>query len=83
MDAARIKQILDMNAVKIAEQKLLLHAAEIKGINVSEQTLDSLLQTQFDHVGGEQVFMNFIEKNGISINAVKKIFLMVTAWTCI
>ena len=72
MDGGRIKQILDMNAVKIAEQKLLLHAAEDKGITISQETVDSLLQSQFDHVGGEQVFMNFINKNGISIDVVKK-----------
>jgi len=72
MTADRIKQILDMNAVKIAEQKLLLHAANEKGITVGEQILDSLLHTQFDHVGGEEVFMNFINKNGISIDAVRK-----------
>jgi len=72
MEAGRIKQIMDMNAVKIAEQKLLLQAAEERGITVNEQTLDSLLQTQFDHVGGEEVFMNFINKNGISIDAVRK-----------
>jgi parvulin-like peptidyl-prolyl isomerase len=72
MDAARIKQILDMNAVKLAEQNLLLEAADEKGIVVGQETLDSLLQTQFNHVGGEQVFMDFINKNGISIDVVKK-----------
>ncbi|MCK4559405.1 MAG: peptidylprolyl isomerase [Calditrichia bacterium] len=72
MKADRIKSIIEMNAEKIAEQKLILNAAEKKGISISEAQVDSLLQVQYQHVGGEEVFLNFLAKNGMSIEYVKK-----------
>ena len=72
MDAARVKQIVEGNATKIGEQKLLLSAADEKGISASEEIVDSLLQDQFAHVGGEEVFMKYINNNGMSIDVVKE-----------
>ena len=62
MSAERIKGILEMNAEKLAEQKLVLNAAEKKGITISDEQIDSLLQVQYKHVGGEEVFLNYLEK---------------------
>ena len=57
MDAARVKQIVEGNANKLGEQKLLLSAAADKGISAGEIIVDSLLKVQFEHVGGEEKFM--------------------------
>ncbi len=72
MDAVNVKQIIEGNATKIGEQKLLLTAAGGKGIKASPEIVDSLLQVQFGHVGGEEKFMQYIDKNGISIEVVKE-----------
>jgi len=71
MDAARVKQIIEGNATKIGEQKLLLTAAGEKDIKASPEIVDSLLQVQFGHVGGEEKFMEYINNNGISIEVVR------------
>lgn len=72
MDANRIKSILQMNADKLAEQKLVLHAASEKGISISEAELDSMLQEQYKRVGGEEAFKRQLESNGITIEFVRK-----------
>jgi parvulin-like peptidyl-prolyl isomerase len=71
MDAAKVKKIIEGNAIKIGEQKLLLTAASEKGIITSNELVDSLLQVQFGHVGGEEKFMQYINNNGISIDVVR------------
>jgi parvulin-like peptidyl-prolyl isomerase len=72
MESSRIKQIIELNAEKLAEQKLVIKAAEEKGITINDAQLDSLIQTQYNQVGGEEVFLNYLQKNGISIDQVRK-----------
>jgi len=72
MSAERIKGILEMNAEKLAEQKLVLNAAEKKGITFNDEQVDSLLQAQYKQFGGEEVFLNYLTKNGVTIEFVKK-----------
>ena len=72
MESSRIKQIIELNAEKLAEQKLVIEAAEEKGITISDAQLDSLIQSQYNQVGGEEVFLNYLQKNGISIDQVRK-----------
>ena len=62
MPADRVKQIIELNAEKLAEQKLIINAAEAKGITVSETQVDSLIQSQYQQVGGEDVFLNYLQK---------------------
>jgi parvulin-like peptidyl-prolyl isomerase len=72
MNSDRVKQIIETNAEKIADQKLALFAAKGEGITISDEKVDSLLQAQYKHVGGEEVFKNYIAKNGITIEDVKE-----------
>lgn len=72
MESTRVKQIIELNAEKLAEQKLVINAAEEKGISISDSQLDSLIQVQYKQVGGEEVFLNYLKKKGISIEYVRK-----------
>jgi parvulin-like peptidyl-prolyl isomerase len=71
MNVANVKQIIEGNATKIGEQRLLINAAHNMGIEASNEVVDSLLQVQFKTVGGEEKFMQFIEKNGVSMDVVR------------
>ena len=53
----RIKSVIEMNA---------------EGITVTDAQVDSLLEVQYQKVGGEDVFQNYIAKNGVTIEYVKK-----------
>ena len=68
----RIKMIVESNAEKLAEQKLILTAAKNKGISISDIQLDSMLQAQYQQVGGEEVFLNYLAKQGVTIEFVRK-----------
>lgn len=68
----RIKSVIEMNAEQLAKEKLLLNAAGKKGITVTDAQVDSLLEVQYQKVGGEDVFQNYIAKNGVTIEYVKK-----------
>jgi parvulin-like peptidyl-prolyl isomerase len=68
----RIKGILEMNAERLAEQKLILNAAKDQGISISDEQVDSILQVQYQQMGGEEAFINYIAKNGITIELVRK-----------
>ncbi|TFH00368.1 MAG: hypothetical protein E4H13_07655 [Calditrichales bacterium] len=72
MDANRLLQIIQGNGARIAEQKLLLTTAENEGYSVSDEMLDSLLKAQYEHVGGEEVFLNYLQKSGMTIDFVKE-----------
>jgi parvulin-like peptidyl-prolyl isomerase len=72
MEAGRIRQIINLNAEKIAEKKLALRAAQNAGFSISDTQLDSLLQKQYTHVGGEEVFLDHLEKRGLIFDYVKE-----------
>jgi len=72
MQPQRIKSILEMNAEKLAEQKLIIDAAKDQGISISDEQIDSMLQAQYQKMGGEEAFINYISQNGITIELVKK-----------
>jgi parvulin-like peptidyl-prolyl isomerase len=72
MPAERIKGILEMNAERLAEKKLILDAAKDEGISVTDQDIDSVLQAQYKQMGGEEAFTNYIAKNGITIEKVRE-----------
>lgn len=68
----RIKMIIESNAEKLAEQKLILHAAKMKDISISDVQVDSMLQAQYQQVGGEEVFLGYLAKQGVTIEFVKE-----------
>jgi parvulin-like peptidyl-prolyl isomerase len=68
----RIKMIIESNAEKLAEKKLILTAAKMKGISISDTQVDSMLQAQYQQVGGEEVFLNYLAKQGVTIEFVRE-----------
>jgi parvulin-like peptidyl-prolyl isomerase len=71
MDAARLKSILLQNAEQIAQQKLLLAAAEEAGITSNVSDLESALQEQYNMAGGEEKFLEVLTTNGVDLDFVK------------
>ena len=71
LEPDRIKSVIEMNAEQLAKEKLLLNAAEEKGITVTDAQVDSLLELQYQKVGGEDRFLDYIAKNGVTIEYVK------------
>jgi parvulin-like peptidyl-prolyl isomerase len=71
MPAERVKGIIEMNAEKLAERKLVLVSAKEEGLSISDEQVDSVLQAQYQRAGGESLFVNFITQNGMTIELVK------------
>ena len=71
-DAVGLKQIIDKNAMQLAERKLLLNEAEKAKISVSPEELDKTMNFQYDRSGGKENFLKILEENGIDIEHVKE-----------
>jgi len=71
MPAEQLKNIIKQNAKSIAEKKILVAEAQNENIVVTPQEVDSILQVQFKHAGGEEKFTEMLEKNGIDLAFVK------------
>jgi len=71
-DEERLKMIVDENAVKLAERKLLLAAASKAKISVAPEEIDKILEMQYSRSGGEEKFLQILDENGIDLGFVKK-----------
>jgi parvulin-like peptidyl-prolyl isomerase len=71
-DAARLKQVLEQNAVQLGERKVLLGAATSAKTVVSPQELEKAMQEQYARAGDEKTFLEVLATNGISIDHVKE-----------
>ena len=71
-DAERLQSIIQDNAVKIAERKLLLDEAIKAKSTFAPEELDKILNFQYKRFGGEEKFHQMIEENGIDIAFVKR-----------
>lgn len=71
-DAERLKTIIDENAVKLAERKLLLEAAIKAKSSVTPEEIDKILNIQYSRSGGEEKFLQILEENGIDLEFVKE-----------
>ncbi len=71
MDANGIKEVIEGLSNGLGEQKLLLNAAEKKNIIVPQTEVDSILSLQYQRAGGKEKFMEWLNKNGMSIEKVK------------
>jgi len=70
-DAERLQSIIGENALKIAERKLLLDAAKKAKSSFNSVELEKILNYQYSRSGGEEKFLQILEKNGIDIDFVK------------
>jgi len=71
-DAVGLKQIIDENAMQLAERKLLLYEAEKAKIAISPEELDKTMNFQYDRSGGKESFLKILAENGIDIEHVKE-----------
>lgn len=71
-DAAGLKQIIDENAMQLAERKLLLEEVEKAKISLSPEELDKTMNFQYDRSGGKENFLRTLDENKIDIEHVKE-----------
>lgn len=72
MNAEQLESIIKNYAESLGQKKLLLNAASDAGVSITETTVDSVLQIQYQRVGGEEQFMSRLEQSGVSIDAVRR-----------
>jgi hypothetical protein len=72
MDPNRLKGIILQTAQRMIEQKLVLKEAKKAKFTVPQAVLDSLINLQYGHAGGEEKFMEMIQNSGANIETVKK-----------
>lgn len=70
-DAERLLSIIEQNAARIAERKLLLEAAIKAKSSVTPEEIDKILNIQYNRSGGEEKFLQILEENGIDFEFVK------------
>lgn len=71
-DAERLRSIIDENAKRIAERKLLMAEAEKADSTVTQEQIDDILSFQYRRAGGEEKFLQILEENGVDIAFVKE-----------
>ncbi|MBN2012584.1 peptidylprolyl isomerase [candidate division KSB1 bacterium] len=75
MSADRLKNIFIQSAQQLTEEQLLLQAAKKAGIKIPQAEMDSLMQAQFAHAGGEDKFKARLTENGVDFENVKQSFI--------
>lgn len=70
-DANRLKGIIQQNAERLAEQRLVLNDAKAAKFILTEAKFDSILQMQYAQAGGEQQFLEMLKMSDVSIENVK------------
>ena len=71
LEPTRLKNYVNQLAQRLAEQKLLLAKAKEAGISATDAQVDSVLKLQYTRSGGEDKFLEMLEKNKVSIDFVK------------
>ncbi len=71
-DAERLQSILEDNALKIAERKLLLDAAKKAKSSYTPEEYDNMLNYQYNNSGGKEKLLLMLEENGIDIEFIKE-----------
>ncbi len=67
-----LKKVILDNARGVAENKLLVRAAEQAGITVSQSEQDSVYKLQCDRVGGEERYKQLLQQNNLDLEFVKR-----------
>ena len=71
-EAARLKDLIEENALKLAEKNLLLEEAIKAKSSVTDEDLHDVLSQQYNSAGGEEKFLEMLEGQGVDIAIVKK-----------
>jgi parvulin-like peptidyl-prolyl isomerase len=68
--AEQIRTIVQQNATRYAEKKLLLLSAEEHNISISEKSIDSVMQKQYTQWGGKEQYQKSLENRNISYDVM-------------
>lgn len=66
LDPERLKIFLSQRAELIAEQKILIKAADQAGISVQSNEIDSVMQQEIQQMGGEEKIVELLDENKLS-----------------
>lgn len=72
IDAGRLKSVIEQGADQLATRRLLAAAAAKAKTTVTDEEFDAAMQAQYSRAGGEQGFLDTLQKTEISIDYVKK-----------
>lgn len=72
LDAEQLETIINENAIRLAERKLLLSVANKVKSSASQAEIDNILNTQYQRSGGKEKFLQMLEENGIDLEFVKQ-----------
>jgi parvulin-like peptidyl-prolyl isomerase len=70
MQPQRLERIIKENAKGIAEKKLILTAARDEGIAITQEEVDSVLNAQYNRVGGKEKYLELLTRNNITLEFV-------------
>ena len=68
--ADQIRTIVQQNATRSAEKKLLLQSAKEHNISISEESIDSVMQKQYTQWGGKEQYQKSLENRNISYDVM-------------
>jgi parvulin-like peptidyl-prolyl isomerase len=71
-EASRLKDLIEKNALQLAEKNLLLAEALKAKSSVSVEELGAVLDEQYTRLGGEEKFLEMLEGQGLDITFVKQ-----------
>lgn len=66
IDEEQLRSRLQYHIDDMLNEILVLKEVEKQDIKVSQAVLDSVIQSQFDQMGGEEAFISRLEKNGLT-----------------
>jgi parvulin-like peptidyl-prolyl isomerase len=69
-DSEFIKSMVQRMAKNLGEKKLLMQQAEESNVTVSQAMVDSVLQVQYSHYGGQEKFNEMMTNHGINIDFI-------------
>jgi parvulin-like peptidyl-prolyl isomerase len=72
IDAGRLKSVIEQGASQLAERRILLAAAAKAKTAVTAEEFDAAMQAQYARAGGEQGFLDTLQKAEIGIDHVKR-----------
>jgi parvulin-like peptidyl-prolyl isomerase len=71
-EAAKLKDLIEKNALQLAEKNLLLGEAIKAKSTVTVEELSAVLSQQYNRAGGEEKYLEMLEGQGLDIAFVKK-----------
>jgi len=72
LDSVRLKDMIESNATRLAEKKLLLKAAKDADVVIGDEKVEEALATNYQQAGGEEKFAQMLAQNDIMLEDVKQ-----------